>query len=33
MNQKEKPKEKQEAFRAPKGMHDVLPVDEPYWKR
>jgi histidyl-tRNA synthetase len=33
MNQKEKPKEKQEAFRAPKGMHDVLPVDEPYWEK
>ena len=33
MDQKEKPKEKIEAFRAPKGMHDVLPVDEPYWEK
>ncbi len=34
MNQKEKPKEKRpDAFRAPKGMHDVLPVDEPYWEK
>ena len=33
MDQKEKPKEKPEAFRAPKGMHDVLPADEPYWEK
>ncbi len=33
MLQKEKAKEKPEAFRAPKGMHDVLPVDEPYWEK
>ena len=29
----EKPKEKPEAFRAPKGMHDVVPADEPYWEK
>jgi histidyl-tRNA synthetase len=33
MDTKEKPKEKQEPFRAPKGMHDALPVDEPYWEK
>ena len=33
MRSKEKPKEKHEAFRAPKGMHDVLPADEPYWEK
>lgn len=33
MLQKEKAKEKPEAFRAPKGMHDVLPVDELYWEK
>ena len=34
MNHKEKPKEKKpDAFHAPKGMHDILPVDEPYWEK
>jgi histidyl-tRNA synthetase len=33
MDQKEKIKEKQEPFRAPKGMHDVVPADEPYWEK
>jgi histidyl-tRNA synthetase len=33
MNQKEKAKEKPEAFRALRGMHDVLPADEPYWEK
>lgn len=33
MNQKEKAKEKSEAFRTPRGMHDVLPIEEPYWEK
>jgi len=33
MDQKEKIKEKQEPFRAPKGMHDIVPADEPYWEK
>ncbi len=33
MDQKEKTKEKPEAFRAQKGMHDMLPADEPYWEK
>ncbi len=33
MDQKEKSKEKPEAFRVPKGMHDVVPADEPYWEK
>ena len=32
-NKKEKPKEIVRTFQAPKGMHDVLPVDQPYWDR
>lgn len=30
---KEKPQEKARSFQAPKGMHDVLPVDEKYWEK
>lgn len=30
---KSKTKESQKFLRAPKGMHDVLPVDQPYWER
>jgi histidyl-tRNA synthetase len=35
INKKEKPKEieRVRTFQAPKGMHDVLPVDQPYWDR
>ena len=33
MEQKEKPREKPEAFRAPKGMHDVVPAEELYWEK
>ncbi len=35
MPSKEKPKAKEveRMFRAPKGMHDVLPVEQPYWER
>ncbi len=29
----EKHREKPEAFQAPKGMHDILPADEPYWEK
>ena len=31
--EKEKPKEVVRTFQSAKGMHDVLPVDEPYWDR
>jgi len=30
---KDKPRERKDVFQAPKGMHDVLPVDEPYWEK
>ncbi len=30
---KEKPKEPARTFQSVKGMHDVLPVDEPYWEK
>ncbi|MDE2019362.1 MAG: histidine--tRNA ligase [Patescibacteria group bacterium] len=30
---KEKIKEKKITFQAPRGMHDILPADEPYWER
>jgi histidyl-tRNA synthetase len=32
---KEKPKEKESVrtFQAPKGMHDILPADQPYWEK
>src|SRR4051812_23149640 len=30
---KEKPKETPRTFQAPKGMHDILPSDEPYWEK
>lgn len=33
MDPKEKSKEKPEGFRVPKGMHDVLPIEEPYWEK
>ncbi|HUC01500.1 MAG TPA: histidine--tRNA ligase [Candidatus Paceibacterota bacterium] len=31
--EKEKPKEVVRAFQSVKGMHDVLPSDEPYWEK
>jgi histidyl-tRNA synthetase len=31
--EKEKPKEVVRAFQSAKGMHDVLPSDEPYWEK
>lgn len=31
--EKEKAKEKKTAFQAPRGMHDVMPADEPYWEK
>jgi histidyl-tRNA synthetase len=31
--EKEKPKEISRTFQSAKGMHDVLPVDEPYWEK
>src|SRR5258707_711653 len=34
--EKEKPREPKEVvrtFQSAKGMHDVLPVDEPYWEK
>jgi len=31
--EKEKPKEVVRTFQSAKGMHDVLPSDEPYWER
>ena len=33
MTSSEKKIEKKNPFQAPKGMHDVMPVDEPYWER
>jgi len=33
MSPTEKQKEKPEAFRAPKGMRDIVPIDEPYWEK
>ncbi len=30
---KDATKTKPDTFRAPKGMHDVLPADQPYWER
>ncbi len=33
MSSIEKSKEKPEVFRAPKGMHDIIPADEPYWEK
>lgn len=33
MPSSDKSKEKEEAFRAPKGTHDVLPADEPCWEK
>ena len=27
------PKEKTEAFKALRGMHDIIPADEAYWDR
>lgn len=33
LNKKEKPKEAVRTFQAPKGMHDLLPADQPYWDR
>ena len=32
-NDIDKPKENQRTFQAVKGMHDVLPADQPYWDR
>jgi histidyl-tRNA synthetase len=32
-DKKEKTKETIRSFQVPKGMHDVLPVDQPYWDR
>ncbi len=32
-SEKEKPKEVIRTFQSAKGMHDVLPVDEPYWDK
>ena len=32
-NIKEKKKETPRTFQSVKGMHDVLPSDEPYWER
>ncbi len=33
-DKKEKPKENTiRSFQAPKGMHDILPADQPYWDR
>jgi len=32
-NKKSRPKEPQRMFRAPKGMHDILPSEQPYWER
>ena len=32
-NEKEKPKEKKISFQAVRGMHDILPSDEPYWEK
>ncbi len=29
----DKSKEVPRTFQAPRGMHDILPVDEPYWKK
>jgi histidyl-tRNA synthetase len=31
--EKEKAKEKKTSFQAPRGMHDVMPADEPYWEK
>ncbi len=31
--EKEKPKEVVRTFQSAKGMHDVLPSDEPYWEK
>jgi histidyl-tRNA synthetase len=31
--EKEKPKEIVRTFQSAKGMHDVLPSDEPYWEK
>src|SRR5260370_878776 len=33
IKEKSKAKEIERMFRAPKGMHDVLPVEQPYWER
>jgi histidyl-tRNA synthetase len=33
MSTSEKKAEKKDSFQAPKGMHDILPVDEPYWEK
>lgn len=33
MDPKDIKKEKREPFQAPRGMHDILPADEPYWER
>lgn len=30
---KDKKEEVQRIFQAPRGMHDILPVDQPYWER
>lgn len=32
-NKKDKKKEAQRTFQSVKGMHDVLPLDEPYWEK
>src|SRR5690348_15704890 len=32
-NGKTEKKEKKEAYQAPRGMHDILPADEPYWEK
>jgi len=33
MSPTEKPKERPEPFRAPKGMHDIIPADELWWDK